>query len=541
MGNPDVIVVGAGHNSLIAAAYLAAAGLTVLVVEGQARPGGDTMTEELTLPGFQHDSCSTAHTLIQSNPLIRDNELRLDNYGLRYLRPDPVVVMPFADGESISLYQDVDRTVSEIRRLSPGDADAYLQLLSDWKALKPLQATERNAPPLTPEASDALWRSGPLRDEGLRIRMASGLQIIQERFRDPYVQAFVGWLATLTLEPIDHPYTGVLPFSLTAGRQTGGWAIPRGGSGSLPAALIEIIKGRGGDVVCNQWVRRIILDDGRAAGVETESGKFFADKAVISSAHIAQLPEVLGDAVDEESRRYISHWRSGLTMFVSHYAISEAPRYRTHDGEQEAVAMGAIESVENLQLMLGDFYAGRLHMERPFFLCLNPTVVDPDRAPDGQHTLKVISKQPYELIEGPEHWDEIKQDVSAALLEKFLSYTTNLRSEHVLASKVESPLDLERRNPNNFRGSCHGGAAMPSQSGWFRPAPAWNQYRTPVEGFYLTGSCTHPGGSVSGFPGRNAARVVLEDLDIPWDRALDGATALAEGIEIAATVGGMGK
>jgi phytoene dehydrogenase-like protein len=514
---------------LISAAYLSAAGLRVLVVEGQTQPGGDTMTEELTLPGFHHDSCSTAHTLIQSNPLIRDDELRLHTYGLRYLRPDPVVVMPFADGESMSLYQDIDRTVAEIKRFSPADAEAYLQLLSDWEALKPLQAAERNAPPLTPEAADGLWRSGPLGDEGLRIRMASGLQIIQERFRNPYVQGFVAWLATLTLEPIDHPYTGILPFSLTAGRQTSGWAIPEGGSGSLPRALIEIIRRRGGDIVCGRWVKRIMLDGGRAVGVETESETFYAEKAVVSSAHITQLPEALGDAIDDESRRYISHWRAGLTMFVSHYALSEAPRYRTHDGDCEAVAMGVIESVENLQLMLGDFYSGRLHMDKPFFLCLNPTVVDQGRAPQGQHTLKVISKQPYGLIEGPEHWDEIKQDVSSALLETFLSYTTNLKPEHILGSHVESPLDLERRNPNNFRGSCHGGAAMPSQSGWFRPAPGWNQYRTPVDGFYLTGSCTHPGGSVSGFPGRNAARVVLEDLDISWDRSLEGASAMAEG------------
>ena len=527
MKNPDIIVVGAGHNALITAAYAAAAGMKVLVVEGQEHAGGDTMTEELTLAGFQHDSCSTAHTLIQSNPLMRDNELRLDAHGLRYLKPDPVVVMPFADGESISIYQDAERTVAEIRRFSPEDATAYRRLLADWEALRPLQATERNAPPLSPEAADALWRSGPLGDEGLRIRMASGLQIIQERFRNEYVQAFIAWLATLTLEPIDHPYTGILPFSLTAGRQTSGWAIPQGGSGSLPAALINIIRRQGGNVICGQWVRRIIVEGGRAVGVETDSGEHFAEKAIVSSAHITQLPQALGDGLDDESRSYIEHWRAGLTMFVSHYALSEAPRYRTHDGETEAVAMGAIESVQNLQLMLGDFYAGRLHIDKPFFLCLNPTVVDTGRAPRGQHTLKVISKQPYELVDGPEHWDAIKQTVSESLLETFLSYTTNLKREHVLAAHVESPVDLERRNPNNFRGSCHGGAAMPSQSGWHRPAPAWSQYRTPVPGFYLTGSCTHPGGSVSGFPGRNAARTMLEDLGISWEQSLAGARALA--------------
>src|SRR5947209_17629757 len=191
----DVVVVGAGHNSLIAAAYLGLAGLRVLVLEGQERPGGNTMTEELTLPGFRHDSCSTAHTLIQSNPLMQRNELHLDARGLRYALPDPVFIVPFADGDSLTMYRDLERTAGEIARFSRQDAGAYRQLLADWEYLRPLQAGERNAPPLTPVESNHLWRGSGLGDEGLRIRLSSGLQIIQERFQDPKVQAFIAWVA----------------------------------------------------------------------------------------------------------------------------------------------------------------------------------------------------------------------------------------------------------------------------------------------------------------------------------------------------------
>lgn len=528
MNDHDVVVVGAGHNALIAAAYMATAGLRVLVLEAYEQPGGDTMTQELTLPGYHHDSCSTAHTLIQANPLMRGNELGLDRFGLRYILPDPVFTVPLPGGESLTMYRDLERTVAEIGRFSSRDADAYRQLLSDWEKLKPLQARERNAPPLAPGEADALWRSGPLGDEGLRIRLSSGLSIIEQRFESPEVRAFIAWVASMTLEPIDQPCTGVLPFSLTAGRQENSWAIPEGGSGALVGALLRIIRSRGGDVMCNARVTEVLTAGGRAEGVRTADGREYrARRAVVSSAHVTQLPRMLPEAVDEGSAGAISAWHVGLTMFVSHYALSEAPRYAVHGGETEAVAAGNIESIDNLHRILADFRSGVPRTEHPFLLCLNPTAVDSSRAPEGMHTLKLVGVQPYGLEGGPERWDAIKEEVSQGLLETYLGMTVNLTERHILGHSVESSLDLERRNANNYRGSCHGGAQSPSQSGWFRPSAALNGYRTPVDGFYLTGSCTHPGGSVSGFPGRNTARVVLADLGFTWDEVLAEAARTA--------------
>lgn len=524
----DVLVVGAGHNALISAAYLAVAGLRVLVLEGQSQPGGDTMTEELTLPGFRDDSCSTAHTLIQSNPLMRGNELHLDRFGLRYLRPDPVFVITFPDRRSLTMYRDLERTVAEIARYSRGDAAAYRELLADWEKLKPLQAAERSGPPPTPEESARLWRSGPAGDEGLRIRMASGLGIIQERFRTPEVQVFIAWVATMTLDAIDQPYTGILPFSLTAGRQEQSWAIPVGGSGALPDALVALIRGSGGEVVTDTWVRGVLLEHGRAAGVIADDGREFrAGRGVLSSAHIKQLPAMLPGVLDGESAGYVERWHAGLTMFVGHYACRKPPVYRAADGEAAAVTMGTLDSIDNLHRLLADFRGGLVHLDQPFLLCLAPTVIDPSRAPAGHHTLKIVGIQPYSLADGPEQWDDIKDEVADSLLDSFLARTTNLRRDDILGRAIHSPLDLERRNPNNYRGSCHGGSPEPTQSGWYRPMPVWNSYRTPVPGFYLTGSCTHPGGSVSGYPGRNAAHCLLEDLGFDWQGVLARAGDLA--------------
>lgn len=526
----DVVVVGAGHNALAAAAYLSAAGLQVTILERSDQIGGDTMSEELTLPGFIHDSCSSAHTVIQANPMLRENELSLDAFGLRYIRPDPVFVVPFEDGTSLSMYPKAEETAKEISRLSSRDAEAYLELLEDWQALRPLQAEERGGPPKTPEAFQTLWRSGPLGDEGLRIRMATGLEIIEERFEHPRVRAMIAWVATMTLEPLDRPGTGLLPFSLTSGRQVQSWTTPEGGSGALPEALAALIRKAGGTVVTAAEVVRIEREEGRARAVRTADGSVFrARRAILSSQHVTQLPDALGEeAFDAGSLRAIRRWHAGLTMFVTHYALAEAPLFRTSRGLLPSVAMGHLESTSDLRDLLHAFRVGKVTTEHPFLLVLNSSCADTSRAPVGRHTLKIVGIQPYERADGgPTAWDAAKEDMSEALLERYLALTANLTHEHILARHIESPLDLERRNPNNFRGSCHAGDNDYSQAGYFRPTPRWNAYRTPVAGLYLTGASTHPGGSVSAYPGRNAARVMLEDLGIPFEAALAGAKALA--------------
>ncbi|MDE3229145.1 MAG: NAD(P)/FAD-dependent oxidoreductase, partial [Chloroflexota bacterium] len=182
MADPDFIVVGAGHNSLIGAAYLARAGLRVAVIEGHERIGGDTITEELTIPGFHHDSCSSAHVLIQSNPLLRENELGLDRYGLEYLFPDPVVVIPFSDGESVTMYRDRERTAAEFARYSPRDARAYLELLADWDSVKQAINRGNQRPPAHPSEAMAALEATPKGLEMERVRMSTAVDVVRERF-----------------------------------------------------------------------------------------------------------------------------------------------------------------------------------------------------------------------------------------------------------------------------------------------------------------------------------------------------------------------
>ncbi|HYM50496.1 MAG TPA: NAD(P)/FAD-dependent oxidoreductase [Candidatus Limnocylindrales bacterium] len=514
MSEWDVVVAGAGHNSLLTGAYAARAGFKVLVLEGSPRIGGDTSCDELTLPGFIHDPCATAHNLIQSNPLMRDNELELDRYGLRYLYPDPVFTMPFRDGRSLTMWRDLDRTCAELARFSRADADAYRVLLQDWQAMAPIVNEERENPPRPPEDVAQRMQAGALGERMSAIRDASALEIIADRFQDEQVRAFFAWIAFMTLHPLDEPGSGLLAFSLVAGRQRFSWILPEGGSNRLPLALARIIEEQGGAIRTSAPVTRIVVEGGRATGVVTADGSTYsAAKAIVSTIHLTQLPAMVGEAnLPPAFRAGVARWKPSLTMFAVHYALSEAPRFRTESGPLESVTMGGLDSVDALRRMLAAHRTGRLDLQEPVFLALTPTVIDPTRAPAGKHTFKLISFLPYDLAEGPERWDGLKEEVADRLFERLRPLTSNLSEAIVLGRRVESPLDLERRNPANWRGSCHGGASSPDQSGYFRPVEGWSSYRTPIAGLYQTGACTHPGGSVSGLPGRNCAAILLHDL-----------------------------
>lgn len=515
----DVVVAGAGHNSLLAAAYLAKAGLRCLVLEARDVIGGDTATEELTLPGFQHDSCSTAHNLIQASPTFRNNELPLGEYGLEYIRPDPVVHVPFPDGTSITMWRDLEVTVAELARFSRSDAIAYRRMMEEFEDAKAAFGGARNTPigfgPSLEERLSARADGG----RWLRRIRESAWDVISREFEDPHCRAFMLWLAFMTMQPPERPGTGSLAYSLAYGRQTESWIIPRGGSGALPLALTRFLEDHGSTVLGGHPVASLIIEDGRCVGVETANGeKFRATRAVLSTIHVKHLIEMAPPEVwDADFTFGVATWRAGVSMMAAHYAATTAPTFSTSNGDVTPVAAGVPVAVERMLRVGFDFLRASVEVDDPPLLVLCPTVADPDRAPAGHHTLKVIGFQPYELAEGPDHWDAIRHEVAAANLEHLRRYSPNLTDESILASNVKSPLDLERMNSHNWHGSCHGGDQDGAQSGSLRPAPGWAQHRMPIPGLYQTGSTTHPGASVSGGPGRNAAWVLLTDLGFDFE------------------------
>ena len=510
----DVIVIGAGHNGLVAAGYLAAAGLEVLVLEAEAVPGGNTRTEELTLPGFAHDSCSSAHVLIQSNPLIKDDELGLlSTYGLEYLHTDPAVVFPQPDGDCLVMHRDLEATADEVARWSEQDARQFRQMIEEWTGgLAAVHARWSSGVDLGDDDAARRYRA---------LRERSAWDVVHERFAHPTVRSFVLWLAMATIQDPRRPGTGFLPSSLTAGRLAFGWSTPVGGSDALPRALIRQIRDHGGDVICGAAVSAVEVSGGRAAAVRSADGRRFeARRAVVSSAHLALLAGMLeGVEAPDDLVRARDTWQPGLSVFAVHAALRSHLTFASPAGAVRSPAAG-LGSTGGVVAQVDAFSRGEADARDPWLLVVDQTVVDPSRAPDGQATFKILTIAPYERSDG-RSWDDTKDEYAAALVDLVRQRADGLDGGDVLAMRAESPVDVAGHNPHNVGGSCHGGEFATDDG----VIPGWPTYLTGVPGLFLTGATTHPGGSVSGRPGRNAARAVLAELGIDPGQVMGAGTS----------------
>jgi phytoene dehydrogenase-like protein len=500
----DVVVVGAGHNALVCAAYLAAAGLEVTVLEAAETVGGDTRTEELTLPGFAHDSCSSAHVPIQSNPLVRDDELGLrDRYGLTYLHTDPAVVFPQPDGDLLVMHRDLDATVEELARWSPDDARAFRSMIEEWRdGLARVHGRWSSGLPLGEDQAARRYTA---------LRERSAWDVVHERFSSPTVRSFVLWLAMATIQDPRRPGTGFLPSSLTAGRLSFGWSTPVGGSQALPDALVRFLHDHGGTVVCSALVEAIEVTAGRACAVRTADGRRFeARRAVVSSAHLARLAAMLtsGDAPGDLATAAAT-WRPGLSVFAVHAALRGNLAFAGRSAPRSSAAAG-YGTTEGMARQVDAHLRGEGDASDPWLLVVDQTVVDPDRAPGSAATFKILTIAPYERSDG-RSWDDTKDAFAADLVDVVRRGATGLDEADILAMRTESPVDVARHNVHNLGGSCHGGEFLTPDG---RVIPGWTSYATSVDGLFVTGATTHPGGSVSGRPGRNAARAVLGALGL---------------------------
>ncbi len=504
----DVVVAGGGHNSLITAGYLAKAGYECLVLDARPTVGGGAATEELTLPGFHFDSCSTGHTLIQPNPVLRGDELGLKSeYGLEYVSPDPVAHVVFPDGESFTHWLDLDRTCEEIARFSPRDAHAYRRALQEFAEIREPLGRYRFNPIGYVPSLDVLLGDRP---KWLRRIAMSAWDVVRREYEDQHIRSYMLWQAFQTAQPVDSPGSGLLAYSIVAGRQAQSWTLPRGGSGELPRALLDMLTDHGATVVTGKRVVELVVEGGRCTGVVTDDGeRYLARRAVLSTIHVKSLVGMApADAWGEDFLYGVDTYDPGISILAQYYATTEAPQLVAPGGTQTAVSAGVVGWPEDVLHAGRDVREGRLLHAR-WLLIATPTLVDPSRAPAGKHTVKLLSMVPWEA---GEDWETLKHDVAAENVEALRRAAPNMTPDVVLAELVKSPVDIERHNPHMWHGTIHGGDRSYANDGARRPVPGWAQHRMPIAGLYQTGATTHPGGSVTGAPGRNAAVVMLEDL-----------------------------
>jgi phytoene dehydrogenase-like protein len=521
----DFVVAGGGHNSLITAAYLAKAGHDVVVLDARPEPGGGAATEEILLPGFGFDTCSTGHTLIQVNPVLARDELGLiSEFGLQYVDPDPVAHVVFPDGEHLTMWLDLDRTLEEIGRFSGHDAVSYRQMLDEFDEVKGLYGAYRFTPIGYGPSLDERLADHPRGLVWLRRNVMSAWEVIRHEFESRHVRAFMAWMAFQTAQPLDSPGSGYLAYSLIGGRQRRSWSIPIEGSASLPRAVAAAIEKAGGSVITNTLVTSLVIEDGRCVGVETENGdRYLARHGVVSSIHIKTLVGMAPAELWGDDFLYgVDTYDEGLSSFASYYATTEAPRFDVEGGEMEVVSAGPAPWAEDVIEFGRGLRQGRLHRPGSFLLFATPTIVDPTRAPAGHHTVKILSLAPYDAPEELGDWETGKQVLADEHLHKLQECAPNLTDDKIIARKAKSPVDIEATNPHMWRGTIHGGDRGLAYSGSQRPVPGWAQHRMPIPGLYQTGATTHPGGSITGGPGRNAAVVILDDLGTSIDEVVAG-------------------
>lgn len=514
----DFVIAGAGHNSLVTACYLSAAGFTCVVVDARPVPGGGAATEEILGPGYAVDTCSTGHTLILQNPLIRLDELGLvARHGLSYLDPDPVAHVALPDGEQITMHLDAAAAIEEFARFSEEDAESYRRLLAEFDELRPLLGKARGAPiGYGPSLKDLLV-DHPRGGIWARRMAMCARDVILREFKSPHIRAFMGWMAFQTAVPIDQAGTGLLAYQIIAGRQARSWSIPKGGSGRLVDALVGYLEERGTEFHLGATVEELILEDGRCVGVRTGDGRTFRGRrGVVSTIHVKHLVDMAPPDAWGESFRYgVETFNVGVPFFATYLATSAPPVFETSQGPRTAVSAGYAGWLEDLVQSGRNIYDGRFSDDIAWLLVATPSLADAGRAPDGHHTVKFLTHTVYDLPgEGPEGWDARKEAFADRLIATIRRFCPGFTDDVILARLTKSPVDIEAANPHMIHGTAHGGDRSISFSGDQRPAPGWAAHRMPIQGLYQTGGTTHPGGSITGIPGRNAARVILEDIGV---------------------------
>ena len=523
----DAIVVGGGHNGLTAASYLARAGLSTLVLERREIVGGCCVTEEIA-PGCRASTTSYIASMLRPE-VIRD--LDLGARGLRMIPCEPGLQIALPEGITIPWWSDIERTLAEIRAISPRDADTFARVDAQLKRLARYLQPFFLEPPPNVHARGFEGVMELLR-VGRRFRGISGDEIgqmlsfmtgslgdfLDRHYESETIKALI--LANNVYGKHGGPYlpgTAIgLLFHLLSGGEHGvqgfyGHVI--GGMGSITQAMAAAARGFGAEIRTATPVARIQVRDGRARGVVLEDGTEIGAKTILSNADPKRtfLDLVERDAVPAEFREAIRGIRMAGPCAKVNFVLSEEPKVRgmpADAGPGRRALFTLVPSLQGAERCYDIAKFGEIP-EDLWVDCVVASCVDDTLAPPGRHVMTCfVQYVPYALREGS--WDEKRDLLGDRVVRKIAEYAPNV-PRAIVARQVLTPLDLERTYGLTEGNIFHGDLTL-EQLFFMRPVPGWSHYRTPVRGLYLCGAGTHPGGGVTGAPGYNAAHKVLKDL-----------------------------
>lgn len=519
----DGIIIGAGHNSLILQAYAGRAGLEVLCVERSAEIGGGLATvEDPRHPGFLHNTHSFFHRALTQMPWYRD--LELERHGVRYVEPELNVALLLKNGRSLQWWTDFERTEASFAAMSEKDAATLRRWYDDFQPIvRDILGPEAMSPPQPPDDRRRLLERTAEGRLLLKVSELSPLEFVTREFENPAVQA--GLLFFNGLREVDLRQRGFGHHiaSLLASPSKAQMAL--GGAKSLARALEEAVREAGGVLRTHAEPRRILVANGRAAGVELTDGTVHHARRFVASAlnpHQTFLDLLEPEQLPSEWRAKAEAFRYNLLapLFALNLNLQAPPSYAAAGADPALddafmVILG-LEHFEQFPEIVRHHQAGTIPPTVMWGAC--PTRFDPSQAPPGRHTAFMWEKLPYRLHGDPANWDAVKATHGRQMLSLWNEYAPGLK-DHVIDSFTRSALDVERSFPNMRHGDLLIGAFENGQVGYNRPFPGAGHYRTHLEGLYLCGSSSHPGGNVTGLPGYNAAQVLLADLGRPAEWA----------------------
>ena len=509
----DAIVIGGGPNGLMAAAYLAKAGLKVIVVERRYEIGGGLVTEEIMWPCYYSNAHVIYHMMVDYMPVIKD--FNLENHGMVWLKPNPQTAMVFEDGSSLLLTRMIEDTRDSFMRYSIKDAVSFGKVMRSWRRMvDEIIAPMTYIPAMSPMDLSIILEKTDIGRELLELAEKSPYEIITENFEDDRIRALLLYVSCMWgLDPNESGVGLFVPLLLCRGINK---CYLYGGSHKLSGALGREVVRNGGTILDTCEVSKIIMENGKAIGVETKEGRTLKAKTIISTLdpHTTFLDLVGGDNLPGTLKESTEEWvYDKWSFFTLHLATKEKPHYKAEEpwANESFMVIFGIEGTDQLLEHWKNVMSGKIDLKNFGGHSTCESFWDPHlvHAPWGGEVSFFQMHAPYDIEGG---WEKRGPELKEAILDKWQKVAPNFTRDQIINSNAETPEDIEIRLPNMRRGAIKHGDYRPTQLNTFRPNVECSGHSTPIEGLYVGGVSSFPGGLVLGGSGYLAASKVVEDM-----------------------------